>query len=71
MHALNDYYYVKGDPGDKVCFPKHIIKPATDRASIKIYIYGGYSTRGYIKFCLFKKIPIASKGLIFPVVCFW
>ena len=26
MHALNEYYYVKGDPGDKVCFPKYIIK---------------------------------------------
>ena len=49
MHALNEYYYVKGDPGDKVCFPKHIIKTShghinVSRASMK-NLYGGYSTR--------------------------
>ena len=43
MHALNEYYYVKGDPGDKVCFPKHIIKTShghinVSRASIKKYM---------------------------------
>ena len=45
-YALNEYYYVKGDPGDKVCFPKHIIKTShghiynVSRASIKNIIWG-------------------------------
>ena len=51
MHALNEYYYVKGDPGDKVCFLKHIIKTSHGhinvfRASIK-NLYRVYSTRSY------------------------
>ena len=46
MHALNEYYYVKGDPGNKVCSPKHIIKTShghmnVSGASIKIIIIWG------------------------------
>ena len=53
MHALNEYYYVKGDPGDKVCFPKHIIKPATGTyltcvQSLHKKIYMGVTVLGAI-----------------------
>ena len=37
-HALNEYYNVIGDPGDKVCFQPQTLVINVSRASIKNYM---------------------------------